>query len=164
MGDQSGNLRQQLIKDKICSRLEETKPWIRQHCQVQFLVIENGKERTIAEHLMLAVLQPRYADEGSRGVPIEEKEMRHFAAAHGPTSLIYPQHRVPELSMPKEIFPSSYECDCGHLSHFFENTVRDAKEMSQRRTVRLSDSEAEEHTIVFQNGRMVDVLCPKRTP
>ncbi len=73
MGDQSGNLRQQLIKDKICARLEDTKPWIRQHCRVQFLVIENGKERTIAEHLMLAVWQPRYADEGSRGFPIGEK-------------------------------------------------------------------------------------------
>ena len=53
-----GNLRQQLIKDKICARLEDTKPWIRQHCRVQFLVIENAKERTIAEHLVLAVLQP----------------------------------------------------------------------------------------------------------
>ena len=58
-----GNLRQQLIKDKICARLEDTKPWIRQHCRVQFLVIENGKERTIVEHLVLAVLEPRYADE-----------------------------------------------------------------------------------------------------
>jgi hypothetical protein len=25
--------------------------------------------------------------------------------------------------MPKEIFPSSFECDCGHQSDFFENTV-----------------------------------------
>ncbi len=30
-----------------------------------------------------------------------------------------------EQFMPKEIFPSSYVCDCGHESHFFENTVKD---------------------------------------
>ena len=63
--------------------------------------------------------------------------------------------------MPEEIFPSSYQCDCGHQSHFFENTIREAKAMSQKRTVRLGDSEAEEHTIVFEHGRMVNILCPK---
>jgi hypothetical protein len=26
------------------------------------------------------------------------------------------------VPVPKEIFPSSYECNCGHLSHFAENT------------------------------------------
>jgi hypothetical protein len=35
--------------------------------------------------------------------------------------------------MPKEIFPSSYECDCGHQSHFFENTIREAKAMSHKK-------------------------------
>ncbi len=30
----------------------------------------------------------------------------------------------------KEIFPSSYECDCGHQSLFCENTIREAKAMS----------------------------------
>ena len=63
--------------------------------------------------------------------------------------------------MPKEIDFSSYECDYGHLSHFFANTIKEAKAMSQRRTVRLSDSEADEHTIVFKHGNMVDILCPK---
>ena len=33
--------------------------------------------------------------------------------------------------------------------------------MSQRRTVRLGDSEAEEHIIVFEHGKMVEILCPK---
>jgi hypothetical protein len=64
-------------------------------------------------------------------------------------------------SVPKEIDFSSYECDCGHRSHFFENTIREAKAMSHRRRVRLLDSEAEEHTIVFEHGKMVDILCPK---
>jgi len=66
--------------------------------------------------------------------------------------------------VPKEIDFSSYECDCGHQSHFFANTIKEAKAMSQRRTVRLGDSEADEHTIVFEHGRMVQILCPKTDP
>ena len=27
--------------------------------------------------------------------------------------------------MPKESYPSSYECDCGHVAHFFEVTVKE---------------------------------------
>jgi len=45
--------------------------------------------------------------------------------------------------MPREIIPSSYECDCGHQSHFSENTVREMKEMSHKKWVRLGDSEGE---------------------
>ena len=37
--------------------------------------------------------------------------------------------------MPKEIFPSSFECDCGHQSDFSERTVRDMKAMSQKKKV-----------------------------
>ena len=64
-------------------------------------------------------------------------------------------------SVPKEIDFSSYQCDCGHQSHFFANTIKEAKAMSQRRTVRLGDSEANQHTIVFEHGKLVDILCPK---
>ena len=64
--------------------------------------------------------------------------------------------------MPKEIFPSSYLCDCGHQSDFFENTIREAKAMSQKKKVYLADSAPEEHTIVFYRGRMVDIQCPKQ--
>ena len=63
--------------------------------------------------------------------------------------------------MPKEIDFSSYQCDCGHQSHFFANTIKEAKAMSQRRTVRLYDSEADQHTIVFEQGKLVEILCPK---
>ena len=63
--------------------------------------------------------------------------------------------------MPKEIFPSSYECDCGHQSHFFENTIREMKAMSHNKKVYLGDSEPDEHTIVFYKGKMVDIICPK---
>jgi hypothetical protein len=34
-------------------------------------------------------------------------------------------------------------------------------ELSQRRTVRLGDSEAAALTIVFEHGKMVEILCPK---
>lgn len=62
--------------------------------------------------------------------------------------------------MSKEIDFSSYECDCGHQSHFFGNTVREAKAISHKRTVRLGDSEVDEHIIVFEHGKMVAILCP----
>jgi hypothetical protein len=64
-------------------------------------------------------------------------------------------------SVPKEIDFSSYECDCGHQSHFFENTIREAKAISHKRTVHLGVSEADEHTIVFKHGKMVEILCPR---
>src|SRR6266496_1864934 len=64
--------------------------------------------------------------------------------------------------MPKEIFPSSFECDCGHQSDFFENTVREMKAMSQRKKVYLADSAPEEHTIVFYRGKLVAIQCPKQ--
>ena len=63
--------------------------------------------------------------------------------------------------MPKEIFPSSYECDCGHQSHFCENTIRDLKAMSRKKKVHLRDSATDEHIIVFYKGEMVDIICPK---
>ena len=65
--------------------------------------------------------------------------------------------------MPKEIFPSSFECDCGHQSHFFENTVRELKAMSQKKKIYLADSAPEEHTIVFHRGKLVEIQCPKQS-
>jgi len=64
--------------------------------------------------------------------------------------------------MPIEIFPSSYLCDCGHQSDFFENTVREMKAMSQKKKVYLADSAPEEHTIVFYRGKLVEIQCPKQ--
>lgn len=64
--------------------------------------------------------------------------------------------------MPKEIYPSSYECDCGHQSHFSENTIREAKAAGRTREIHLGDSEVNEHTIVFFRGEMVGIMCPGR--
>jgi hypothetical protein len=66
--------------------------------------------------------------------------------------------------MPKEIFPSSFACDCGQQSDFFEHTVRAMKAMSQKKKVYLADSAPEEHTIVFYRGKMVEIQCPKHPP
>ena len=65
--------------------------------------------------------------------------------------------------MPKEIFPSSFECDCGHQSDFSERTVRELKAMSQKKKVYLADSEPEEHTIVFYRGKLIEIQCPKQS-
>jgi hypothetical protein len=62
--------------------------------------------------------------------------------------------------MPKEIFPSSFECDCGHHSHFSEGTVNAMKEMSREKEVRLGDAAPDEHVIVFHGGEMVEIRCP----
>jgi hypothetical protein len=64
--------------------------------------------------------------------------------------------------MPKEIFPSSFECDCGHQSDFSERTVREIKAMSQKKKVYLADTAPEKHTIVFYRGKMVEIQCPKQ--
>lgn len=67
--------------------------------------------------------------------------------------------------MPREIFPSSYECDCGHQSHFFENTIKEMKTVSRKKNKKqyLGDSEIEEHLVVFYLGEMIDIVCPKQT-
>jgi hypothetical protein len=62
--------------------------------------------------------------------------------------------------MPKEIFPSSYVCDCGYESDHFENTIRDLKRLSltQRRCLGADDGA---HRIVFDGGEMAAMWCPK---
>jgi hypothetical protein len=62
---------------------------------------------------------------------------------------------------PKENFPSSFLCDCGHQSDFFENTIKEAKKMSRKKKIYLRDSAADEHIIVFYKGEILDIICPK---
>jgi hypothetical protein len=63
--------------------------------------------------------------------------------------------------MALHVFPSSYRCDCGHESHFSERTVREMRKVSQRRRQLLGDSERDEHTIEFEGGQAVAVICPR---
>lgn len=60
--------------------------------------------------------------------------------------------------MAREIYPSSYECDCGHESEFSEGTIREMKRMSRRKRVRLGDYD--NHTIVFYEGEVLQIICP----
>lgn len=62
MGDQKGNLRAQLVADRECADIEDTKSFIRKNLVVQVLVVENDQERTWLEHFMLGVLRPRFCD------------------------------------------------------------------------------------------------------
>jgi hypothetical protein len=64
--------------------------------------------------------------------------------------------------MAQELFPSSYLCVCGHQSDFFERTIREAKRKSYKKTIYLLDSAPDEHTIVFAQGEMIAIICPKQ--
>ncbi len=65
--------------------------------------------------------------------------------------------------MARHLIPSSFECDCGHQSHFFERTVSEMEADSRRtrKPVRLLDADSDEHAIEFRNGRATAVICPK---
>ncbi len=69
-------------------------------------------------------------------------------------------HQMAE-SMAVHLYPSSYRCDCGHESHFTENTVRELERLSRRKRQVLGDSERPEHDIDFESGRAVAVICPE---
>lgn len=60
-----------------------------------------------------------------------------------------------------EVFPSSFYCDCGHKSYFFENTVREMQKMSIYKRVTLGDGGDNKHTIVFFKGKATEIICPK---
>ena len=62
--------------------------------------------------------------------------------------------------MPKEIFPSSYKCDCGYQSDHFERTIADLKKLSKRNPQRLWSDDGK-HNITFDKGKMVSMWCPK---
>ncbi len=62
--------------------------------------------------------------------------------------------------MPKEIYPSSYECDCGHIADFSEGTVEQIKKMSGRKKVQLDGYKG--HMIIFYRKKMVEMICPNR--
>jgi len=67
-------------------------------------------------------------------------------------------------AMPKEILFSSYLCDCGHEIDFSENTVDEVKQKSQKKRqwlIETCSNPAEEHVIIFDHEKMVDILCPK---
>jgi hypothetical protein len=62
MGDQKGNLRQQLVSNGVCPDLVSAKAWIQNRCKVRFLTVADAVTRNWAEHHMLSVIRPIYCD------------------------------------------------------------------------------------------------------
>lgn len=62
MGDQEGNLRNQLVVAGISSNMAAAKTWIRHNCTVQWLEIEDSETRRWMEYYMLSILRPRFCD------------------------------------------------------------------------------------------------------
>jgi hypothetical protein len=62
MGDQSGNLRAQLVRAQVCRDLIEAKTWVRANCSVKFLVVKDEDTLKWGEHFILSVLRPRFSD------------------------------------------------------------------------------------------------------
>ncbi len=62
MGNQKGNLRQQLVADGTCPDISRAKTWMRDNCVVQYAVIQNDEARRWAEYFVLSVLRPMYCD------------------------------------------------------------------------------------------------------
>ena len=63
--------------------------------------------------------------------------------------------------MAELLYPSSFRCDCGHETHFCENTVKEMQEKSRRKKQVLIGAEIPEHEILFDQGRPVAMFCPK---
>ena len=62
MGNQSGNLRAQLVRAQTCIDLNQAKTWVRANCSVKFLVVEDEDTLRWGEHFILSVLRPRFSD------------------------------------------------------------------------------------------------------
>jgi len=62
-------------------------------------------------------------------------------------------------TMAREIDISSYKCDCGYEANFFENTIREMKCMSLKKRARLVE---EDHAIVVDKGKAVEMICPQK--
>jgi hypothetical protein len=62
MGNQTGNLCSQLIRDGVAGGFPEARTWIRKNCVVQFIVVKDDRLRMWAEYFMLSVLRPRHCD------------------------------------------------------------------------------------------------------
>ena len=64
--------------------------------------------------------------------------------------------------MAEYLFPSSFRCDCGHEIHFFENTIREMKEMSAKRRKPQILGDDYDHSVEFLGGQPIAVKCPKK--
>jgi hypothetical protein len=64
--------------------------------------------------------------------------------------------------MPREIYPSSYVCDCGYRCEFSESTVKEMKAASMKRKQALIADDGL-HEVIFNQGVMTGIHCPRQT-
>jgi repressor LexA len=65
--------------------------------------------------------------------------------------------------MSSETEPSLYQCDCGYVAHFLENTVKEVKQRSLAKRQWLSEGDGiQKHIVVFEGGKMTMMLCPEQ--
>ncbi|MDF1597614.1 MAG: hypothetical protein P1T08_16165 [Acidimicrobiia bacterium] len=62
MGNQSGNLRAQLVRAGRCDSLDVAKQWIRSNCEVRYAIVEDSHDLWWIEHFMLAIVRPEFSD------------------------------------------------------------------------------------------------------
>jgi hypothetical protein len=62
MGDQPGNIRQQLVDSGSAQDLKGAKVFLQQRCRIQVHVIDDEAERRWAEYFMLSILRPDHCD------------------------------------------------------------------------------------------------------
>ncbi|MBU0596210.1 hypothetical protein KJ567_05970 [Candidatus Bipolaricaulota bacterium] len=62
MGNQSGNLRRQLVDRGRVPDLDAAKDWIRANCALRYLVLQDADALIWGEHFMLAMLRPEFGD------------------------------------------------------------------------------------------------------
>lgn len=62
MGNQSGNLRAQLVREGWCASLNEAKEWIRSNCEVRFAIVDDTDDLWWIEHFVLAIIRPEFSD------------------------------------------------------------------------------------------------------
>jgi hypothetical protein len=62
--------------------------------------------------------------------------------------------------MPKEIYPSSYICDCGYQCDFSESTVKEVRAASMKRRQELIADDGQ-HGVTLDHGKMVSLYCPR---
>jgi HNH endonuclease len=62
MGEQSGNLRAQLVRAGDASDIQDAKLWVRNRCIVQVAVVADAAARRWAEYATPSLLQPKFCD------------------------------------------------------------------------------------------------------
>jgi excinuclease UvrABC nuclease subunit len=62
MGDQTGNIKAQLVVARRFNTQDEAKAYLRNSCEVQFIIVADESERKWLEHFIISVLQPQFSD------------------------------------------------------------------------------------------------------